>query len=70
VRFIITANDYLTRWDEAQLVKDYTAETVAKLIFEYILSRFGCSKILMSEQGTHFLNKTVEALNKEFQFYH
>jgi len=70
VRYIITTTDYLTRWAEAQLVEDYSAETNVKLIFEYILSRFGCPRILMSDQGTHFLNKTIEALTEEFKVYH
>jgi len=38
-------------------MKEYNVETYVKFIFEYILSRFGCSKILMSDQGTHFLKK-------------
>ena len=69
-RYIITRTDYLTRWVEEQLVRDCSEETIAKFIFEYILSRFGCSKILMSDQGSHFLNNTIEALTEEFQVYH
>ncbi len=45
-RYIITVNHYLTRWDESQSVKDCSAETTMKFIFEYILSRFGCLRIL------------------------
>lgn len=48
-RYIIIATDYLTRWVEEQAVKDCSAETAAKFIFEYILSKFGCLKILMSD---------------------
>lgn len=69
-RYIITATDYLTRWVEAKQLKDFHTETPAKFIFKYILSRFGCLKILISDQGTHFLNKTIEALTDKFQFYH
>ena len=70
MRYIITVNDYLTRWAQAQPVKDCSAETAVKFIFEYILSRFGCPKILMSDQGSHCLNNTIELLTDEFQYYH
>ena len=69
-RYIITATDYLTRWAKAQPIKDCSATIAAKFIFEYILSRFGCPRILMSDQGSHFLNKTIEVLTEEFQVYH
>lgn len=36
--YIIIATDYLTRWVEAQPMKDYNVETTMKFIFEYILS--------------------------------
>lgn len=51
-------------------MKDFIVETATKFIFEYILYRFGCPKIFMSDQGTHFLNKTIEALTEKFSVYH
>ena len=69
-RYIIIVTDYLISWDEAHTVKDCSAKNSVNFIFEYILSRFGCQKILMSDQGSHFLNKTIEAVNEEFQVYH
>ena len=68
--FIITATEYLTRWAEAQPVKGYTGATTTKFLFEYVLTRFGCPKILMSDHSTHFLNETISALTEEFQVYH
>jgi transposase InsO family protein len=60
----------LTRWAEARAFKDYSATTVACFIFDDIITMFGCPKILMSDQGTHFINKTVEALTEEFAVHH
>ena len=69
VCYIITAIDYLTRWVEAQPVKDCTTATAANFLFENVLKRFGCPKILMCDRGTHFLNETISALKEEFQVY-
>lgn len=68
--YIITMTDYLTQWAEAQSVKDCTAATAVKFLFENVLTRFGCPKIIMSDHGMHFLNETISALTEEFQIYH
>ena len=65
-RYIITAIEYLTRWAKARAVKECSAATATHFIFDDIISRLGCPKVLMSDQGKHFINKIVEALNEEF----
>jgi transposase InsO family protein len=69
-RYIITTTEYLTRWAEARAVKDYSANRDAHFIFDNIITRFGCPKILMTDQGTHFINNIVEALTEEFVVHH
>jgi transposase InsO family protein len=69
-RYIITVTGSLTRWAEAKPVKDCSAVTAMQFIFENILTRFGCPKILMSDQGTQFLNRTIESLTEQFHIYH
>jgi len=51
-------------------VKDCTSAMVANLIFEYMLTRFGCRKIVMNDHDTHFLNETISVMTEEFQVYH
>jgi hypothetical protein len=69
-RYIITTTKYLTRWVEARGVKDYSETIATHLIFDDIITKFGCPKIPISDQGTHFINKTIEALTQKFEVHH
>ncbi|OAE27364.1 hypothetical protein AXG93_1609s1000 [Marchantia polymorpha subsp. ruderalis] len=46
------------------------AVTVAKFLFESIITRYGCLLELVSDRGTHFLNKVIEDLTLYFQIKH
>ena len=47
-----------------------TKEVVANFIYENIITRFICPLTLISDQGTHFINQTIETLLKEFLIDH
>ena len=65
VQYIITATKYMSRWVEAALVVYCTTGTAVKFIFENIVTWFGCTRILMSDQGSHFINRTMRVITKE-----
>jgi len=67
--FIITVMEYLTRWDEEATVKDCSAYTTMHFLFEHVVTRFGYPRILMSDQGTHFINNTIQAMLEEFYIH-
>jgi len=66
LRYIINAVEYLTRWMEAQPMKDCTGATTRKFLFEFILTRFDCPKVVMRNCYTHFLNERISVVTEEF----
>ena len=69
-RYILVATDYVTKWAEAEAVKSDDAATVARFMYEHIITRFGCPKELVSDRGSHFINSTIQALTEKYQIKH
>ena len=61
-RYIITAVEYVTKWEEAKPVDTCSSEIAAKFIYENIITGFGCPITLINDQGSHFINKTIKTL--------
>src|SRR6266540_1302886 len=66
-RYIVVAMDYFSRWPEARPLKTANADTVAIFLYEKIICRFGVSRILQSDRGTHFVNELIQRLTKRFK---
>ena len=69
-RYIITVVEYVTKWAEAEPIDTCSSEIATKFIYENIITRFGCPLTLISDQGTHFINKTIKTLTYQFQIDH
>jgi len=69
-KYIIVAMDYLTRWPEARATTAATALEASKFIYEDIICRHGIVDVIHTDQGTHFVNEMMEALEKKFYFKH
>jgi len=69
-QYIIVATKYLTKWIEAKTVKNVDVKQTAIFLYKNIISCFGSPKILVSDQGSHFLNETIEFMTIIFQINH
>ena len=68
--YILFAVDYVSKWVEAKATKTDDSKTVAGFLKHHIFSRFGIPKAIISDQGTHFCNKTVSALMRKYGVNH
>ena len=69
-RYVIVATDYCTKWVEAKALRDNTAASMTKFLYEYIWCRYGCPIKLVSDEGGHFLGQVVESLTTFYAVVH
>ena len=69
-RYILVAIDYAIKWVEARALRTNSAQETAQFLYEAILTRFGCPLHLVSDQGSYFLNGTIQVLTEHFLLRH
>ena len=63
-KYICVFTDTFSKWPEASPLKDISAPTIARTIYNDIICRHGCPSILQSDRGTNFLSSVVRELCK------
>ena len=69
-RYITVATDYYTKWLEAKPLRENKTTSLAKFLYENICCRFGGPIELVSDQGTHYINKIVHELSTYYAVVH
>ncbi|CAN6695215.1 unnamed protein product [Malus baccata var. baccata] len=66
----IKAVDYVSKWVEAKATHTNDSKVVAYFVKTNIFARFGMPRVLISDGGSHFCNRTIEALLKKYNVTH
>ncbi|KAH7857345.1 hypothetical protein Vadar_011565 [Vaccinium darrowii] len=68
--YILLAVDYVSKWVEAIPTRSVESRVVLEFLKEYILSRFGVPRAIISDQGTHFTSRSFGALMGKYGVTH
>ena len=68
--YILLAVDYVSKWVEAKATRTNDSKVVAEFVKTNIFARFGTPRVLISDGGSHFCNRTIEALLKKYGVTH
>ncbi|KAM1829925.1 hypothetical protein ACFX14_022680 [Malus domestica] len=68
--YILLAVDYVSKWVEAKATGTNDSKVVADFVKSNIFARFGMPRVLISDGGSHFCNRTIEALLKKYNVTH
>jgi hypothetical protein len=67
---ILVAINYATKWIKAKALRTNIAVVIAKFLYEYILTRFGCLLTIVINQRIHFINDIIKHLIEQFLLKH
>ena len=60
--YIVVIGDYFTKWTEAFALMNHTAQTVADVIVQEFVGRFGVPRLIHSDQGREFESLLISHL--------
>ena len=63
-RYILIVTDVFTKWVEAFPLRDMVATTLAKILVDEIICRYGVPKSIHSDQGANFCSEVIQAVCK------
>ena len=68
--YTVLAVDYISKWVEAKATRTDDSKVLVDFIICNIFARFEILKAIISDRGTHFCNRSVEALFRKYNITH
>ena len=61
-KWILTVEDYLSKWPEAIPLPDSKAHTIAVALLDHVIARHSAPRVILSDRGQNFLSSVVREL--------
>ncbi|XP_066600140.1 uncharacterized protein [Prorops nasuta] len=68
--YVLVIQDYFTKWVELCALRRATGPKIRDAFHEMIVSRWGTPKVLLTDNGTEFVNRVIDVLCRDFGIYH
>ena len=69
-KYILVAVDYVSKWVEAIPSPEADSKTVKRLFQKVIFPRFGVPRVVISDGGSHFINRSFASLMEKYGVHH
>lgn len=69
-RYIAVFQDRFTKWIQCRPLRAATAKNVCQALYEEVITRFGCPRIIISDNGSQFDSKLFCSLLEEMGIRH
>ena len=56
-KYILVVVDYVSKWVKAEAYPSNDAKVVMRFLHKHVFRRFGASRAIISDEGSHFVNK-------------
>ena len=66
-KYLLSVIDSFSRWPELFAINSDDSQTIAKILYEEVFSRYGAPRVLVSDRGQNFMSKLVKAVSSLFQ---
>jgi transposase InsO family protein len=61
-KYILVVSDYFTKWTEAFAMANMEAGTVARIMVEEVVTRFGVPHVIHSDQGRQYESRLFQEM--------
>ena len=68
--YILVVVDYVSKWVEAMACRAANSRSARKMFHEVIFPRFGTPRIVISDGGSHFIDRTFHKYLADFGVNH